>query len=181
MSNQDFGRGDAAGNRSRESLGQSTARAAGDARAAVSDFAGEAATKAKQAVSDTASTMREQAMSLLNGQVGNGADMVGHVAGAVRRAAEELEKEAPQLAGLVSTASDRLNGYAEDLRDQSVEQLVRNASAFTRRQPALVFGLAALAGFLALRTFKSTPSSMSVPSPSIQPTQPRRAGGYNGI
>jgi hypothetical protein len=72
-----------------------------------------------------------------------------------------------------------MNGYAEDLRDQSVDQLVRTASAFTRRQPAMVFGLAALAGFLALRTLKSTPSSVA--SPPIQPTHPSRAGGSHGV
>jgi hypothetical protein len=44
------------------------------------------------------------------------------------------------------------------LQDQSVDQLWRSASNYTRRQPAVVFGLAALAGFFALRTFKSTPA-----------------------
>jgi hypothetical protein len=53
--------------------------------------------------------------------------------------------------------ADRLDNYATDLRDQSVDQLVRAASNYTRRQPAVVFGLAALAGFFALRTIKSTP------------------------
>ena len=95
--------------------------------------------------------------------------MVGHLAGAAKRAAQELDRDAPQVAGLVRTAAGRLDGYANDLRDQSVEQLFRTASDFTRRQPAMVFGLAALVGFFALRTLKSTPSS-SVSSPPIQPT-----------
>lgn len=33
------------------------------------------------------------------------------------------------------------------------------ASDFTRKQPALVFGLASLAGFLAFRVLKSSPPS----------------------
>ncbi len=179
MSNQDFGRDSPANNRDRDSLGQRTAKTASDALSSASNMAGEAATKAKQAVSDTAATVSEQAKQLLNRQVGSGADMVGHLAGAVKRAAQELDRDAPQLAGLVRTAGERMNGYADDLRDQSVEQLVRTASDFTRRQPALVFGLAALVGFFALRTVKSTPSSVS--SPPIQPTHPGRPSEYHGL
>jgi hypothetical protein len=47
--------------------------------------------------------------------------------------------------------------FARDIRGQTVEDLVRTASELTRRQPALVFGLASLAGFLAFRVLKSSP------------------------
>ena len=179
MSNQDFGRNSAAGHRDHVGSGQQTAKTASDALSSVSSMAGDVATKAQQAVSDTADTVTEQVKGLLDRQVGRGADMVGHVAGAMRRVAQELDRDAPQLAGLVRTAGDRMDGYAEDLQDQSVEQLMRTASAFTRRQPAMVFGLAALAGFLALRTLKSAPSSVT--SPPIQPSHPGRASGSHGV
>ena len=55
----------------------------------------------------------------------------------------------------------RRSSPAEDLRDQTVDDLLRTASDFTRKQPALVFGLASLAGFLAFRVLKS-----STPRPS---------------
>jgi len=178
MSNQDFGRPSSAASRADDGLGQRTAKAAGDAFSSATSIAGEAATKAKQAASETAATVTEQVKLLLDRQVGSGADMVGHVAGAVKRAAQELDREAPQLAGLVRTAADRMDNYAGGLRDQSVDQLVRAASDFTRRQPAMVFGLAALAGFFALRTLKSTPSSVA--SPPIQPTYDASSGGFHG-
>jgi hypothetical protein len=168
MSNQDFGRESPATNRDRDGLGQRTTKAASDALSSASAMAGEAATKAKQAASETVETVTEQVKQLLDRQVGSGADMVGHLAGAVKRAAQELDRDAPQVAGMVRTAADRMHGYADDLRDQSVEQLLRAASDFTRRQPAMVFGLAAVAGFFVLRTLKST-SSSSVSSPPIQP------------
>jgi hypothetical protein len=38
---------------------------------------------------------------------------------------------------------------------------MRTASDFTRRQPALVFGLASLAGFMLLRVLKSNPPGNS--------------------
>ena len=53
---------------------------------------------------------------LLDRQVGTGADVVGHVAGAVKRAAQELDRDVPQLAGLVRTAADQIDGYADGLR-----------------------------------------------------------------
>ena len=166
MSNQDFGGG--APMSGRDGLGQRTAKAASDALSSASAIAGDAASKAKEAASETAATVAGQVKELLDRKVGTGADVVGHVAGAVKRAAQELDRDVPQLAGLVRTAADQIDGYADGLRGQSVEQLVRSASDFTRRQPAMVFGLAAIAGFFALRVLKSTPSTVS--SPPIQPT-----------
>jgi len=163
MSNQDFGRGSPASNR--DGLGQRPAKVASEAFSSASGMAGDGANKANQGA---AATVTEQVKHLLDRQVGSGADMMGHVAGAVKRAAQELDRDAPQLAGMVRTAAEQMDGYADGLRDQSVEQLMRGASDFTRRQPAMVFGLAALAGFLVLRTLKSSPSSMA--SRSIQPT-----------
>jgi hypothetical protein len=167
MSNQDFGRDPSS--RSTEGLGQRTSKAASDAFSAASAIAGDTAAKAKQAASDTAATVTGQIKHLLDEKVGGGADLVGHFAGAVKRAAQELDRDAPQLAGLVRIAGDRIDGYADGLRDQSAEQLMRSASDFTRGQPALVFGLAALAGFFTMRTLKSTPSPVA--SPPIQPSQ----------
>ena len=39
----------------------------------------------------------------------------------------------------------------------SWDDLIKKASDFTRKQPALMFGLASLAGFLAFRVLKSSP------------------------
>jgi hypothetical protein len=49
---------------------------------------------------------------------------------------------------------------------------VRSVSDLTRRQPALVFGLAAAAGFLMFRTLKSATDDTR--SPSIQPNEGAR-------
>jgi hypothetical protein len=71
-------------------------------------------------------------------QVTAGADMVDHVVDSARIAAENLEQQAPQLAGLVRNAAERAEEFSQDLRDQTVEDLIRMASDFTRKQPALV-------------------------------------------
>jgi hypothetical protein len=134
---------------------------AGEAASKVTDAARQATDQAKQAAASLASDATKQAKGFLNMQVTAGADMVDHVAESARAAAESLDQNAPQLAGLMRNAADRVEEFSEGLRDQTVDELLRTASDFTRKQPALVFGLASLAGFLAFRVLKS-----STPRPS---------------
>jgi ElaB/YqjD/DUF883 family membrane-anchored ribosome-binding protein len=180
MSNQDFGQQPSIQGSNRSGRAKTIGQAASDTFSTASGLAQDAAGRAKQAASDTASTVAHQAKELLDRQVGSGAQLVGHLASSARKAAEELDQNAPQIAGLVHAVADRIENYAGELKDQSVDQLFRAASDLARRQPALVFGIAALGGFLAFRTLKSTPS---VASPSIQPMhEPHRTGGsgYHG-
>jgi hypothetical protein len=142
--------------------------ATGEAFSKASDTARDAAAKAKSAAADAASTVSDHVMGLLNDQIGVGAQSANHFARSMRVAADDLEQESPMLAGLVRGFAHNVDHYADRLEDQTVEQLVKSASDLTRRQPALVFGLAALAGFFAFRTFK-TVSNSSMSSPSIQP------------
>lgn len=132
--------------------------------------------QAQQAGSEVASTITGQVKALLDDKVSDGADIVGHLARSAHSAAEDLDQDTPQLAGLVRGVANRLDSYASDLRDQSIDQLVGAASTYTRRQPAVVFGLAALAGFFALRTIKSTPPKQAAPHNSRLP----QAGGFYG-
>ena len=90
----------------------------------------------------------------MNQKVSLGAEFASHIAGAAKSAADNLDGNAPQIAGL-----EKLEGFSSDLREQTVDDLVRTASDFTRRQPALVFGLASLAGFALFRVLKSNSSS----------------------
>ena len=126
---------------------------------------------AKEAASEVASTIGGHVKDLLDTQLGSGADIIGQLGSSAKRAAEDLAQNAPQLAGLVRGVADRIEGYADDLRDQTVDDVLRSASNFTRRQPALVFGLAALAGFFALRTLKSS-------APRPQPYRDRAARSF---
>jgi len=130
--------------------------------------------RAQQIGSDAASNITGQVKSLLNEQVSRGADVVSQVASSARVAAQDLHGTSPELAGLVGGMADSLENYSANLRDQSVDQLFRAASNYTRRQPAVVFGLAALVGFFALRTIKS-----SDPTLARQDERPPQAGGFH--
>lgn len=169
MTNQDFGR-DNTTTRGREGKSANIKDAASDAFAKVSDAARDAGSKAKQAASDTASTVTDQVKELLDRQIGNGVNVAGHFASSVKLAADDLGRNSPVMAGLVRSFANKVEEYADEFQDQTVEHLTRTASDFTRRQPALVFGLAALAGFFVFRAIKSAPDSTS--SPSIQPVEP---------
>ena len=114
---------------------------------------------AQEQQSGPVSTITSQVQDALDQQVAQGAKVVTKVAKSARRAADELENDAPQIAGLVRGIAHRVEEYSRDLENRSVTDLYQAASDFTRRQPALVFGLAALAGFLALRTVKSSQTS----------------------
>ena len=124
------------------------------------------------------SNLTSQMQGVLDQQVVKGAKMMSNVANSTRRAADELQTDAPQLAGLVRGMADRLQDYSRDLENQSAADLYRAASDFTRQQPAVVFGLAALAGFLALRTFRSSSSEYGTPKSGRMHTT---GGEFHGL
>ena len=141
--------------RSQSGSEQGVRAKAGEAVSKLADVAQQAGSQAKQAASSLASDANQRAKGFLNQQVASGADLVGHVADSVRSAADNLDHSAPQIANLVRGAAERVEEFSDDMRGKSVDELMRTASDFTRRQPALVFGLASLAGFVLLRVLKS--------------------------
>ena len=178
MTNQDFEDVGSPGWEEHTRRNKTIRDAAGEAFSKTSETARDAGEKAKRAAADAASNMSDHVIGLLNDQLGFGAQSANSFASSMRVAADELQQENPGLAGLVRGFAHNVDRYADRLEDQTVEQLAQSASDLTRRQPALMFGLAALAGFFVFRTFKSA-SESSVASPPIQPTHYQRAGESN--
>lgn len=133
----------------------------------------------RQSPNQSGETISSQVQGLLDQQVVKGAKVVSNVANSARRAADELETDTPQLADLMRGMADRLQDYSRNLENQSVADIYQTASDFTRRQPAVVFGLAALAGFFALRTFKSS-SSDAGNARGTRPTNDRIGEEFHG-
>jgi hypothetical protein len=179
MTNQDFEGAGPASSGEHAQRNQEMRDAASEALAEASDTAKDAGAKAKRAAADAASTVSDHIMDLLNDQLGVGAQSANRFASSMRVAANDLRHESPMLAGLVRGLAHSVDGYADRLEGQTIEQLVKSASDLTRRQPALMFGLAALAGFFAFRTFKSAGAG-SVASPPTQPTHDHPSGVING-
>jgi ElaB/YqjD/DUF883 family membrane-anchored ribosome-binding protein len=188
MTNQDIGSkthggastGTGARSSTTEGVRKDIGKAASEAASYLSDTAQQAAEKAKQSASQAASSVTHQVKGVLDKQVASGAETVRHFANSVEKAAGDLEQDAPQLAGLVRGMATRLDDFAEDIQHQSADQLLRTASDFTRRQPALVFGLAALAGFFVFRTLKAAPAAASASSHHAGSSQYSGGGRYEG-
>jgi hypothetical protein len=119
---------------------------------------------AEQVASDAASSVRGEMRRILDRQVDQGVAYLGHAASSIRTAAGDLSNTAPPLAGLANVVADKLDTFAETVKDKTAEDLWDTAVDFTRRQPALVFGLASLAGFLAYRTIKNSQPASSTSS-----------------
>lgn len=167
---QDQGSGGAqSSSRQQEALGRNIAGAAKEAYQKAADLGSEAAERGRAAAAEGARVARSQMKGALDRQVGAAASVVDNVARSFHVAANDLERNAPFAGDIMHGLADRMSGYADDLQGQSADDLLRAASDFTRRQPAVVFGLAALAGFLMFRTIKHTPTAMQ--APSIQPSQ----------
>jgi ElaB/YqjD/DUF883 family membrane-anchored ribosome-binding protein len=134
---------------------QSIRAKAEEAVSKLTDVAQQAGSQAKQSATSTATDATKGAKRFLDDQIVAGADLAGHVADSVRSAADKLEPDAPQIAGLVRGAADGVERFSRDIRNQSIQDLWRTASDFSRKQPAVVFGLASFAGFLLFRVLKA--------------------------
>jgi ElaB/YqjD/DUF883 family membrane-anchored ribosome-binding protein len=134
---------------------------AGDTLSMLNDAAQVASQQAKATAMSLASEANERAKGVLSQQITAGAEWVGFVAEATNAAADSLDRNAPKLSGLVRETAQKVERFSRDVKDQSVEELYRSASDFTRRQPALVFGSAALFGFFIFRLLKTEPRSVS--------------------
>ena len=132
----------------------------------VADKARDAGEQARRATANVTSTISEPVMDMLNEQLGSGVQSVSRLASSMKLAANDLTQESPVLAGLMGGLADNVASYADRLEGQTVKQLSQSASDFTRRQPAVMMGIAAIAGFFAFRTFKN---AGSMASPPIQP------------
>jgi len=92
---------------------------------------------------------------LLGEKLASGAELVGQVASSTRRTADELERNSPQFSGVLRDASTRMEEFSRTLHAKSVDELVETATSYARRQPAMLFGAAAVAGFALFRLFKA--------------------------
>jgi hypothetical protein len=85
-----------------------------------------------------------------------GAAQLDDVAGAVHRAADELQNQIPVASDFVHGAASRLEQGAEALRTRSISDLMASFTEFGRKEPLALFGGAVIAGFAAVRFLKSS-------------------------
>ena len=140
---------------------------------------------AKKAADTLVTATTEKLKDIANQQVAAGADLVGHVGKSVRIAGEHLNQQAPYLARFAFSTAQTIEHSADQLRGQSIEDLARSTADFARQRPEIVFGVAAVSGFLLFRLLNAGVSGASGPSyrsGDIYPqrrTQPARTPSFS--
>jgi gas vesicle protein len=108
------------------------------------------------AAKDVASQATGKLKDAVNNQKSSGAEYVGSLADTMRRAAGEFDKELPIAGTYIRKAASQMEGFSDQIRNGNLNDVVRNAQRFARRQPTAFLGLAVLAGFGAVRFLKSS-------------------------
>jgi len=162
-------------NDTRKPVGEQAAAAGRDFKARAGEFAGASTDKLKDQASnlaDTAKQVADQAGDKIKEAVTErkaaGADYVGNIAEAIRRAGREFDNDLPIAGKYIRKAASQVDNVADSIRTGDFNDLVKNAQSFARRQPTAFLGIAALAGFAAVRFLKSTPSQAGASSSSAE-------------
>jgi hypothetical protein len=122
------------------------------------------------AAKDVASQTTDKFKQTVDSQKIAGAEYVGGLANTMRRAAREFDGDLPIAGTYIRKAASQVEGMSESIKTGNLNDLVRNAQAFARRQPTAFLGIAVLAGFGVVRFLKSS-------ADSTESTTARRIGG----
>jgi hypothetical protein len=125
----------------------------------------EQASNVTESAKGLASQAGEKLLSSVEEQKAAGADFVSGVAGAIRRAATEFDKDVPQAAQYIRLAADQIGTVSDAFRRRDLNQLVADVQGFARRQPTAFLG-AVLAGFAAVRFLKTSTAGANASSRS---------------
>ena len=125
----------------------------------------EQASNVAESAKDLASQAGEKLLSSVEEQKAAGADFVAGVAGAIRRAANEFDKDVPQAAQYIRLAADQIGTVSDAFRRRDLNQLVADVQGFARRQPTAFLGAAVLAGFAAVRFLKTSTAGANASGP----------------
>jgi hypothetical protein len=102
-------------------------------------------------------TLRDTTYRQLDDRKVRASDTLGSIAGAVRGMTQPLRDGGQTgMADYVNKAADGMERWAADLKRQDIDDALRAAQQFARRQPALFLGVAFTAGMLAARFLKSS-------------------------
>jgi ElaB/YqjD/DUF883 family membrane-anchored ribosome-binding protein len=124
---------------------------AGAAFQKVSEAAQQAGSHISEAATSLATQAGDKAKGVIDQQVSSGADFLKYIGRSARAAADTLDSDAPQLAGLVRGMATSVTDLSDTVRGQSPEALLETASDYARQNPALVFSAAAACGFAVAR------------------------------
>jgi hypothetical protein len=139
-------------------------------KAHASDFA--------DAAKDVAAQATDKLKDAVNDRKSSGAEYVGTIADTMRRAAREFDTDLPIAGTYIRKAAEQVDGVSEGIRNGNLNDLVRSAQSFARRQPTAFLGIAVLAGFGVVRFLKSSAESGSQSGSSASTSHRATNQGY---
>jgi hypothetical protein len=119
--------------------------------------ASQAFEQAKEKVSEAGGKAADTAKVQLSDRKDQVADGIGTVASALRRTGEQLRSEDTGFVGdYVNKAADAVSNISQHLRENDLDQLMREAEDFAKREPTIFLGSAFALGVIAARFLKSS-------------------------
>lgn len=94
--------------------------------------------------------------STLEEQKTAGADAVAKAAQSAREAAEGLEKDAPQIAGIIKSAAMSVENFSNDIKDKTVTEMMDSVTEFAKQRPMAFLACGVAAGFIVSRMLASS-------------------------
>jgi ElaB/YqjD/DUF883 family membrane-anchored ribosome-binding protein len=140
--------------------------AARDLKDRASDIAGASSEAIQRQGSEFVDAAKEMAAQTgdkikqsVDGQKAAGAEYVSTLADTIRRAAHEFDNDLPIAATYIRKAASQVESVSDSIRNGNLNDLLRGAQSFARRQPTAFLGIAVLAGFGVVRFLKSSSES----------------------
>jgi hypothetical protein len=150
-------------NRTARSTADQVASAGRDLKDKASDFASSSGEKIREqasdlmeAAKDAGSDAVDRFKEMLDTQKHAGAQYVGGIAEAMRRAARELDNDVPFAGTFLRNAASQVESVSDTVKHGDFNDLLGEAQDFARRQPAAFLGMTVLAGFGIVRLLKSS-------------------------
>jgi uncharacterized protein YjbJ (UPF0337 family) len=131
---------------------RSADRVASDVKEAASDLAGQARAAASEAADRTKSRVTDYAEQ----QKGAAAEQIVKLSEAAHAAADHLNEASPTMARYTHDLAGGIDRFAGVVRERSVGDLVRQASSYARREPAMFVAGTVFVGFVMARFLKSS-------------------------
>jgi hypothetical protein len=125
-----------------------------------------AAHQAQDKLSGAVEPLKNKMREIAEQQKDAGADQLGSIADAVHGAAHELEGKLPAAADYIHGAAERIERASTDMRNRGVDEIISACGSFARREPAVFFGGAMIAGFAISRFLKSSGGAQPRRNPS---------------
>ena len=115
-------------------------------------------------LTDIKQSAKETARASADEQRTHAASALGDLAGALRKAAGELEGDRQAAGSMARWAADGLERASSTLGGKDVSTILREMESFARAQPLAFFGATLAAGFLATRFMRSSADEPQPPT-----------------